>query len=140
MIAYITEAAKNFSKHQLEVDSDETELPTNVRTLIAYIDIEDSHSRKVRVYLACEVSLVQQIANLYLFEEQSDDETLQEMMLEVTNMIVGSAKVLSEEEGTNPFVIATPHLVVESFDTLEYDEIRSLHIDGKRLTIALKEL
>jgi len=140
MLEYIIEAAKNFSRHQLEYASDEVDQLPQMRTFIAYIDVTDSHQKAYRIYTAYEAELMQQIANVYLFEEESDEETLREMTLEVANMIVGSAKVLSEEDGKNPFTISTPHFVKNDIFDIECDKKQTLKVDGKIMHIAIKEL
>jgi hypothetical protein len=108
--------------------------------LVSYIDIDREDSKKYRVYIAADKNFMQRIATLFIEETQSDEETLVDMALETTNLIVGSAKVLSEEEGKNTYVINTPHFEKFAPFDFEYDEAKTVTIENDELTIAIKEL
>ena len=97
MFNNIIEATQNFCTHQIRDEFIINDEFNKDRTLIAYIDI-DTHSGQVyRVYLSAEKAFVQKVSNVFLEEDESDDETLKDMLLETANLIVGSAKVLAEE-------------------------------------------
>jgi len=140
MIQYIETAAENFSRHQLESPYQKVETVPNVRTFIAYIDINKQNGGSHRVYLACDEALMQQIAELFLGESVSDEATLIDFVLETANMIIGSAKVIAEEENREAFTIATP--IFEKFDHFDipYDEQSVLRINDHTAIIAIKEL
>ncbi len=140
MLKTVVLAAQNFVQHQLESSCSEQEHVPKVRTLIAYIDTVTQDETHHRVYVACDERLMQQIAELFLGEDQSDEATLRDMSLEVANMVIGSAKVIAEENNNNPFSIATPHF--ETFDTFDfaYDEQQVLSINGHTMIIAVKGL
>ncbi len=140
MFESIIEAAKNFCIHQLgaTVNIEEAKKPQD-GALLAYIDIETDVSQKYRVYLIAEKDFVQSVATVFLDEESSDTETITDMALECTNLIVGNAKVLASEKGVG-FTIETPHFEeIEQFEK-PYDEAKVLYCDGKFLFIAMKAL
>lgn len=140
MIDDLITAAHNFAQHQLEAASTLLHDLPEVRTLIAYIDITDQAGAAHRAYVACDETLMRSIASLFLGEEESDESTLRDVALEVANMVIGSAKVISEERGINPFNITTPHFVAfERFD-LPCDSTAVLRIGNDTMLIALKEL
>jgi len=140
MLKTIVLAAQNFVQHQLESSCTIQESAPKMRTLVAYIDTVSQDATHHRVYVACEENLMQQIAELFLGEEQSDEATLRDMSLEVANMVIGSAKVIAEESNSNPFSIATPHF--EKFDNFDfdYDEQQVLDVNGNLMIIAVKGL
>lgn len=139
MLNTIEEAAKNFCIHQVGVSCEPTDKITNDKTYTAYIDITTPDAKKYKVYLALAKTSIQKIATLFLEEDQSDDETLKDMMLETTNLIVGSAKVIAEN-ANKPYNIGTPFFQnINKFD-FDFDEIKTLSMDGNSFIIAIKEL
>jgi len=139
MINSVETAAKNFCTHQLGMECQNIEKYDGVRTFIAYIDIVVSTKEKYRVFIAANEAFIQSVATLFLEEEESDEETLQDMTLETANLIVGSAKVLAEES-ENPYDIGTPSFEgITAFD-ISYDEIVILANAASELIIAIKEL
>lgn len=139
MLSYIEEAAQNFCLHQLGEHSEITEGISTKRTLIAYIDINSSAAKRYRAYIASDYPFMQKVSKLFLEEEQSDEQTLIDMTLETANLIVGSAKVLAEQQ-QNTFDIQTPFFEkIDQFDCV-YDVAKTIQVDGGELTIALKEL
>jgi hypothetical protein len=140
MIHYIETAAKNFSTHQLESSFEKIGDIPKVRTFIAYIDVKLNDGGSARVYLACDEDLMKQIAEMFLGEEVDDEETLRDFALETANMVIGSAKVLAEEENIEGFSISTP--IYEKYDyfDFDFDEKSVLKINGHNAIIAIKEL
>ncbi len=140
MLKTIIQASENFCIHQIRLPHVVNEGINEKRTLIAYIDIDAQDGKKYRVYLASEASFVQRVSKLFLEEDESDEETLIDMALETTNLIVGSAKVIAEEADDNPYTINTPHfLKIDNFD-FEYDEARVIKVENDEMIIAIKEL
>lgn len=139
MFNTIIEAAKNFCLHQIGFECALYDEVAKNRTLIAYIDINTENGNKFRVYVAPEQGFAQKISQVFLEEDESDEETLKDMTLETANLIVGSAKVIYEENN-NPFTIETPFL--EKFDLFdcECDQFATLNIDNDMLTLAIKEI
>lgn len=140
MLKTIVESSRNFCTHQIRLTPILTDDITKDKTLITYIDITTTDGTKHRVYVASCTKFMQRVSKLFLEEDQSDEETLIDMALETTNLIVGSAKVIAEESNINPYTISTPHF--EKYDTFnfEYDEVKLLLIDDDKLIIAIKEL
>ncbi len=139
MINYITTASENFFQHQVGTTCATGNISTQEKAYSAYIDITNSAHAVYRVYIVIDEPLLAHIAELFLGEDTPDEQTLQEMLLETTNMIVGSAKVLAEDSGS-AFSIATPFIEKELFSTVAYDDKRILNIEDNAMIIALKEL
>ena len=140
MLETIEEASKNFCIHQIREDHEVLDGITDKRTLIAYIDLDREDGAKYRAYIAADENFMQRISKLFLEEDESDEETLKDMTLETANLIIGSAKVIAEETGNNPYTINTPHFEkIGEFD-LEYDDAKVLRVGEDELVIAIKEL
>ena len=139
MIEYISTATQNFFQHQMGTTCKTVANDEKMRTVIAYIDINSSNDSKHRIYIAMQEALLQQITELFLGEDVSDKQTLIEMSLETSNMIVGSAKVLAEGTGSD-FTIETPFSEgIKSFE-VPYDEKQTFEINNTTFIIAVKEL
>ncbi|WP_297443148.1 chemotaxis protein CheX [Sulfurimonas sp.] len=139
MLNTIEEATKNFCTHQIGERCETTDRPIKETTYIAYIDISSGDGKKYRIYLALEKGFLQKISKLFLEEDESDDETLQDMLLETVNLIVGSAKVIAENLD-KPYNIGTPFFQkIGKFD-YDYNEMKTFCIDDNSLIIAIKEL
>lgn len=139
MFPIILQAAENFCIHQIREPytiSDETH---KKRTLIAYIDIETANGSKYRVYVACENAFVQKIAQIFLEEDASDEETLKDMVLETLNLIVGSAKVLAKETEAE-FTISTPHFVAIAPFEAEHEQASMFMVGSNTMILAIKEI
>lgn len=140
MLKTIIEASQNFCIHQIRVPHEIHNDISEMRTLIAYIDIETIDGKIHRVYIGATPSFAQRISTLYLEEDDSDEETLKDMILETTNLIVGSAKVIAEEADKNTFVISTPHFEkIDLFD-FDYDQAKVIKVENDEMIIAIKEL
>ena len=140
MLKTIIKASENFCIHQIRSPHVLSDIKTQTRTLIAYIDIDSSDGKKHRVYLASEPKFMQRVSKLFLEEDESDEETLIDMALETTNLIVGSAKVIAEEANENPYIISTPHFIKLDIFNYEYDEFKVIQIEDDQMIIAIKEL
>ena len=140
MLKNIIIAAENFCVHQIREEHSLSDSLPKTKTLIAYIDIEANDSKKYRVYIATEHDFAQRVSKIYLEEDESDEETLIDMVLELTNLIIGSAKVLAEDEGKNPFNISTPNFEkIDIFD-FEYEDSKVIKVDKDEIIVAIKEI
>lgn len=139
MISTIIQAAENFCIHQIRLPHSVHNKTNNTRTLIAYIDITTQSDEKYRIYLSADENFIQRVSFIFLQEEQSDEETLIDMLLETVNLIVGSAKVLAENSD-NPYTISTPNFEKNGEFDLEYDEIKTVQIEDDKLSIAIKDI
>lgn len=140
MLSSIIKAAENFCIHQIRLPYRIEPLSQKKRTLIAYLDIEDSNGEKHRAYIGCDNIFLQCITEIFLGEEIYDQETLLDMLLETTNMIVGNAKVLYEESFHTPFTISTPHFQANDHFTLDAEGSHAFHVANGEMIIALKAL
>ena len=141
MLQTIIEAASNFCQEQLGMER--IELHENKKlesgALVAYIDIQSDQNGRYRAYLAAQKEFVQSVAQIFLEEDHSDEETIMDMAMECTNLIVGSAKVIASKNGMD-FTISTPH--IEKIETFiqPFDEAVLLECNGKKLFIALAKI
>ena len=140
MLNTIIQATENFCIHQIRVPYEINDNISNTKTFITYIDIEmQKETKSYRVYLGICKNFAQRISTIFLEEDESDEETLMDMTLETVNLIVGSAKVISEES-KNPFVIKTPHFEKIGVFDFPYDEAKLVQIENDKMIIAIKEL
>lgn len=140
MLPIIIHAAENFCQHQLQLSHEPSKEESKKRTLFAYIDIESLNGEAYRVYIGCDKPLIQMITETFLGEDESDDQTLIDMLLETTNMIVGSAKVLASEMYETSMNIMTPFYLPEYSLEEILDEKKFLNIDNGKMMIALQRL
>ena len=140
MLKTIQKASENFCIHQIRLEHSLCDGVTKKRTLIAYIDIDTDDLKKYRVYVASDINFMQRITELFLEEKESDEETLIDMTLETANLLIGSAKVIAEEENINPYTINTPRFEkIGEFD-FEYDQAKTLVVEDDELSVAIKEI
>lgn len=142
MISIIIKAAENFLHNQIELKTNRQDnlasIP-QVRTVIASIDIKMDDGEIKTVYIGFNESLIKKIVSIYLMEDDADDETMKDMALEATNMIVGSAKVLAEEAEKEHFMITTPEFkAIEEFENCTCSEISILNTQNDSLVIGIK--
>jgi hypothetical protein len=140
MLKTIVEACENFCQHQIRLPSTIEDVQTKKRTLIAYLDINTADGSQHRVYIAAEPSFVQRVSKLFLEEDESDEETLIDMILELANLIVGSAKVIAAENGDSSYTIDTPHFLKTDIFDFSYDFSKTLRVENDAIIIAIKEL
>jgi len=140
MLPIIIKAAENFCLHQIGHAYQFVPAIKSMRTLFAYIDIEAENGIRHRAFIGCDPLLIQMITEIFLGEEHSNEATLIDMLLETTNMIVGSAKVLASEAYNISMSIATPFFSPdEEIDTNE-DNICCISIKNGEMLIAVKRL
>lgn len=140
MLPIIMHAAENFCRHQLQLPYEQSEEESKKRTFLAYIDIESQNKETYRVYIGCDEPLIQNIAETFLGEDASDDQTLIDMLLETTNMIVGSAKVLAAEIYETSMNIMTPFYLSEFSIAKNPYEKKFLTVNNGKMMIALQRL
>ena len=137
MFETIIEAAKNFCLHQLGCEALIVEEKTPLQdSLLASIEITTETQECFNVYFIMEKEFVQHIATVFLEEEESDIETLEDMALECVNLVVGNAKVLASD-AQNHFNIATPVL---NPSLQEYTDAVSLQCNNTTFSIVVEKL
>lgn len=140
MLAIIIHAAENFCLHQLQLHYEQSDEDSKKRTFLAYIDIASQNNETYRVFIGCDEPLIQTITERFLGEDANDDQTLIDMLLETTNMIVGSAKVLAAEIYETSMSIMTPFYLRESSPIENSNEKKFLTVDNGKMMIALQRL
>jgi hypothetical protein len=140
MLPIIVQAAENFCHHQLRLPYERISDAPQKRTLLAYIDIVTLDGSLHRAYIGCDPILIQTITEAFLGEDESDEQTLIDMLLETTNMIVGSAKVLAEASYETSMSIMTPFIVLNDVGEEALEEIQHLSVENGGMMIALKRL
>jgi len=139
MISLIIEAAENFLHNQIELKTEKTDTLSQVRTVIASIDVKMDDGEIKSVYLGFNEALIKEIVSVYLMEDDADDQTMMDMALESTNMIVGSAKVLAEAAQKEHFMITTPKFkAIEEFGNCQCSELSVLKTTKEDLVIGIK--
>jgi len=138
MLSTIITATEHFCTHQIQSEYTINDGISKTRTLIAYIDIDTNRGQRHRVYIACDKNFIQTVATLFLDEEESDEETLMDMTLETANLIVGSAKVLAENNEIT-YTINTPCFEKTGLFDFEYDQAKVVSVGDSELIIAIKE-
>lgn len=140
MFESVIQATENFCIHQIRSSHTIENQISQENMLISYIDTKSSDGIKHRVYIAMDKNLAQKISTIFLEEEESDDETLQDMLLETANLIVGSAKVIAQNDSSESFDIETPFFVKNHFFDIEYDSAKNIKVENSDMVIAIKEL
>lgn len=140
MLPFIIKAAENFCVHQIRHPHKIVSTLPKKRTLIAYLDIETYTKEHLRTYIGCDKKLLECISEIFLGEGFNDSDTLRDMLLETTNMIVGSAKVICEESNMEPFMISTPHFVGNELADTQIEQFSTLKVAGGTMFIGLKGL
>ena len=137
MFKSIISATENFLIHQIRVPYKTVVEISNNRVILTSIDIQTQDESKYRIYLAYESSFIQKVTQIFLEEDESDEETLIDMALETTNLIIGSAKVIEEEKNQNQCTIATPKL--DKFD-MNFEEFTTFDVQGNKLSLAIRKI
>jgi hypothetical protein len=139
MVSIIIQAAENFLRDQIQLVPEEADALSQLRTVIASIDIKMDDGEVKTVYLGFNEMLLKEIVSVYLFEDEADEQTMIDMALESTNMIVGSAKVLAEQAEKEHFMITTPQFkAIEEFQDCNCSEISVLNTAKEGLVIGIK--
>jgi hypothetical protein len=141
MFQTIIQATENFCTHQIREDFKDIDSFNEDKSLITYIDISTSSETKHRIYIVSDLKFAQKVSKLFLEEDESDEETLIDMGLETTNLIVGSAKVIAAEGNSESYTISTPHFTnIEKF-SFDYDEQKVFLVgDDSKILVAIKAL
>ncbi|SFV75013.1 hypothetical protein MNB_SM-3-910 [hydrothermal vent metagenome] len=137
MLETIVEAAKNFCIHQIDLVCKDENATIKDDMIITYITI-NQNDKKYKISIAYNFDIAQHIAKLFLEEDTSDKETLIDMSLESTNLIVGSAKVLAENSGEH-FLIDTPNFVaIQHIKQVPLS--KTLQKDNYKIFIAIEKI
>lgn len=140
MLNIIIEASENFCIHQIRVPCEIVDDVSEMRTVIASIDIELLDGKKQRVYIGATLDFAQRVATALLEEDESDEETLVDMVLETANLIVGSAKVLAQRESQPAFTLCTPNFEKIGMFDMAYDKAKILKVQNDAMILAIKEI
>ncbi len=104
---YITEAVYDTFKKQFDIAIEKIDSAQNDTGYYAS-SIEVTMGRQNRtVTIYSEKELLKNIAEVLLFEENPDEETVVDLNNELANLIIGHSKVIASDDGYD-FVIATP--------------------------------
>jgi len=139
MVSIIIQAAENFLRDQIQLVPEGADTLSQLRTVIASIDVKMDDGEIKTVYLGFNELLLKEIVSVYLFEDEADEQTMIDMALESTNMIVGSAKVLAEQAEKEHFMITTPEFkAIEEFQNCQCSEFSVLNTSKEGLVIGIK--
>lgn len=140
MFETIIEASKNFCIHQIreQFSTAKKDLSPAGNYIKTYIDVI-MQEEKYRIFFFFNIEIAQKIAYIFLEETITDQETLEDMALESTNLIVGSAKVIAQEKYNTNFLIQTPYLNQEIKQFLSNDYL-TISIENAIFTIYLEKI
>ncbi|WP_104697626.1 MULTISPECIES: chemotaxis protein CheX [unclassified Helicobacter] len=88
------------------------------------------------VYVMANKEFLTLLSDILLFDNNPNEDTLNDLIGELANLIVGRAKVLFEEEGKN-FTISPPMPCVKN-TTIQYDKDRHFCINNACCSIFIK--
>lgn len=131
----LIEATKFFAKDVLDSEVTLFESCPMDSFYAAKIDIQGDESHSVTVYI--NQKSLEKMAYLFLFEENPDKEVLEDLIKEITNLIVGKAKVVASAGGFN-FDISTPTFISDSTNVAENDMEINFLFDNEVFSIATK--
>lgn len=101
----------------------------------AKIGVTGDVNYNITVYINKES--LSKMAYLFLFEEDPDDETLKDLIKEISNLIVGKAKVVAAAEGLN-FDISTPDFISDNTGVDDNDMEINFMFEDQIFSIAAK--
>lgn len=101
----------------------------------AAIDIRGDANHSVTVYI--NKKSLAKMAYLFLFEENPDNDVLKDLIKEITNLIVGKAKVLAADAGLN-FDISTPRFISDNTTVDQNDLEINFMFENEIFSIAAK--
>lgn len=139
MLSIVVQAAENFCFHQIRLPYRLLDTVEEIGTFLAFIDVQDDEG-STRVYVGCNSKMLQIISRIFLEEDESDHETLSDMLLETANMIIGSAKVLAEELHDLSVTIATPFHISADEARFDAENMQFIEVSDGTMMVALKRL
>jgi chemotaxis protein CheY-P-specific phosphatase CheC len=116
MFDRIVEASNNYFQQMFE------QIPVSIEQFesrdffVSKIDAKSSENEK-EIYIFLDQSLINELYNFMLGEDPSCEEEAQDFSCEVANLIVGSAKVLAQDDKES-FSISTPVFVAHANDII----------------------
>lgn len=131
----LIDATKFFAKDVLNTEVSLFESCPMDSFYAAKIAINGDANYHVTVYINRES--LSKMAYLFLFEEDPDDATLTDLIKEITNLIVGKAKVIAAAGGLN-FDISTPDFISDSTTVGENDMEINFMFEDQVFSIAAK--
>lgn len=111
MIESLVQATKNFFQHQLRENSIEKRLQKAEIMHKTHIDL--LHGESTPAYFYLHEAFLSKTALALLGDDFLDQETIEDLSKEITNLIAGSAKLLSETHASGYFDIGIPDYVGE---------------------------
>jgi len=103
----LIESTHFFAKEVLDTEVELYESCSLLPGYAANITIEGDENLTISIHIL--PKSLKKMAYLFLFEENPDEEILQDLICEITNLIVGRAKVYAAERHKLHFNISTPN-------------------------------
>ena len=139
MFNTIIKATENFCIHQIRESYLLTQNTIVNKGLVTFIEIDIGDDR-YNIYISYDINFAKKITKIFLEEEDSDKETLIDMVLESTNLIVGSAKVIAQDENNLLFNIGTPNFTNTKIIKTTENQFQTFIIDDSSLTITYEKI
>ena len=108
MIKYVKEAFLDVCKNSLGGEATIREDEHLHRGFVAKIDVK--RDSDLPIVFICSDPFLKEAANIMLFEENPDFDTLKDIACEIANLCVGRAKVIAEGDNEH-FDISTPEFL-----------------------------
>ena len=131
----LIEATKFFAKDVLDSEVTLFESCPIDSFYAAKIAISGDANYQIAVYI--NKQSLAKMAYLFLFEEDPDDATLTDLIKEITNLIVGKAKVIAAASGLS-FDISTPDFISDNTTVSENDMEINFMFEDQVFSIAAK--
>lgn len=140
MLERIIEASNDYFKQIFENDSSATQTFLSEDFFVSKIKAF-SDSISLEVYLFLDKSLVEFVYEFMLFEKAKNLDEIKDFTCEIANLIVGSAKVLAQNDEI-PFNISTPIFVSQASDIVSQDylEVANFQINQKAFSIRTRQI
>ncbi len=128
MIDVLSQATHNFVQHQLSLTSSEAGATDSQEFFHANIDLISNGESKA-AYFYYTNDFIQLVSEALLGEPSEDQEAIEDLIGETTNLIAGSAKTISD----NAFDIGLPHYIGKATKIPNNGTYRAFSIDNKMM-------
>ena len=142
ILGYTRSSVKNFFKNTLELDSTESDTKEIEDIYTTMISLHHEENR-YNFYISLQAPLLHLFAMQLLMEENPDQDTLIDILNENANLIIGTAKVLWEEdEHLVPLTLGTPEYqgFFEKNFSKEFDEKLYFQAAGDVIMIGVEKV
>ncbi|NWF66852.1 MAG: hypothetical protein HXX81_05240 [Campylobacterales bacterium] len=135
MVESIESALFNFFQNTLELDICKSEIILNSFDFVSSIEIQKDNGNK-RVYFLFTKELLDKVSKIFMCETNPTVEILNDLICEISNLVVGSAKVIASNSNIN-YNISTPTLE-QSIDLYDFEMLKNYQSSNEIFAILIK--